>query len=240
MIELTVSQVLSFLRCPIRYWVAQASERTPQTPPQAVGSAAAAAGYWRVMHPKADLKELKEIALERYTEYARQSGFSEAAFIRGRQAIPGAVEAIYRHITPLPGVEAEVPVAREYRWGDVRVRLSGRVDLLTNNGVGDLKVGREIGPEENPHRRQLHMYASLVGEGRIQRVWIDNVYRSGKRWGYHRIEGAVFPADIEMVNELVHQVAIAIQAGVKTPPTELAWWCSRLWCPYWEACEHKR
>ena len=235
-VELTVSEILSYLSCPHRYWLDQLEERTPQTPAQAIGSAIAAAQYWRVHHGERDPKALTDVALVHWLRTSNENGYSEGSWIKGRKAIPGAVAAMLRSI-PERECRAEVSMAcvvTHPQYPDIVIAVRGRADLVGAGWIADLKVGREI--RDNSYVRQLALYAMMSDDKMLSRGVVHNVYKTGEKYRHRAIEHLLTQGVMDAARSIAYNVGRAVIAGIDTPCSELAWWCSRMWCARWEGC----
>jgi hypothetical protein len=244
--RITQSQIESYLRCGVRYFLEHECTRRVCTVRMAVGSGVAV-GAWQDNRSKLargiglPACEIVDASVAAYAEEIEESDCADSRLEQGQgeDLVANAAECYAREVAPkTTGIlAAEEPMLAE--MGDLEV--AGTPDVVTTAGIGDTKVGQPWTLERADRARQLSGYAILhwSRRGRLpSRVWIDSVSRSRSGWQATRWFSVRTEKDCTAFLETARKVREAINAGTALPAPEGAWWCSRKWCPWWTRCPH--
>lgn len=172
------------------------------------------AGYEREL-------ERSEISDSKLEQDAGKDDAANAARVYGLRVSPLVREVMF----------AEDPIVADVGG----MELAGTPDVITSDGVGDLKTGRAWDQADADGSRQLGFYG-LLHKARTgefpRRLWIDSIFRTAKGWNSQRLwtrrTGEQYAALL-----LVAEAAVKAEAaGVFLPAPEGAWWCSKIYCPF--------
>ena len=244
--RVTQSSAETYLRCGVRYVLERESRHRHATVRMLIGSGVAAAAHADnaqklEVGEGLPLEDLVERAVDGYEQDREASEVPDSSVeqIAGVDATANAARVYGLHVSPIVHdvVAAEVPIVAQVDDG---LELAGTPDVITDEGIGDLKVGR-VWDDEDAHRsRQLGIYGilHLARTGAFPaRAWIDNIHRLPKgQWGHRRIWTRRRREDYEAVLGIVQRVRRGIEAGVFLPAPEGSYWCSPTWCPFWAKC----
>ena len=240
------SSLETYLRCGLRYIYDRQEPHPWATPRMLTGTGVAAAaradnrakieGRQRI-----PLRGLIDIAVSAYEEQGRETEVPgpRREFDAGKDRTRDATRVYGVDVSPLTEdvIAAEEEMRAAFGEGIV---LVGRPDVITADGIGDLKTGRPWDAIRVKRSRQLTAYGILhlaVYRQIPSRVWIDSSTDYRGNWTHARIWGTRVPKDYEAFMYLVDRARQGIEKGVFLPAPEGAWWCSESWCPYWQMCK---
>lgn len=241
--RLTQSEVEQYLRCGILYFKARERKHRRTTIRMAVGTGVAWAAYLdnRAKKltggpPQIRTDDLVEAAVEEYRSEIQgcELRFSPPDYSEGERNVIRSTTTYMTWVSPRIEkiLAAEEPA---YMQIDEGLEFAGTADVVTEFGVGDLKVGQPWTQARADLSRQLTAYAMLhkAALGKLPgRVWIDSISKGGwDRWNSIRTYDS-----IERYKEIIRRVYRLIEAGAEIPAPEAAWWCSPKWCPEWTDC----
>lgn len=246
--RLSQSLLELYLKCGLRYWFTLESERQHvrhATVRMIVGTAVAAAAL-EDNRSKARggegirVADFPEVAAASYEREASECEIpdSKLEVARGKD---DAVEAARTYALRVAHqvcdvVECEEPIVATVSDG---FEVQGTPDLVTTEGLGELKVGKPWSQEEADRSRQLSLYGLLhrAKLGRFPRsVWVDSVFRTPKTWSATRLYTARDAGDYRSVLLVAQRAREGIEKGVALPAPERAWFCSATWCEFFRHC----
>jgi hypothetical protein len=242
--RITQSKLETYLRCGIR-WDFERQDPTRHATVRMLVGSGVAAGAAEDNHAKitrgspASLGTIIDAAVAGYDLDASESEVPEpkSEISRGRDDAAAAARCFGVQVSPaLPGViAAEAPMLAVLRG----VELAGTPDVVTEEGIGDGKVGQPWTQARADRSRQLSGYGILhrIHLGRFpRRLWIDSISFSRGEWRWERLWTARAEEDYSAFLEAMTRAAGAMQAGIALPAPEGAFWCSKAWCPHWGRC----
>lgn len=243
--RLTQSDVNAYLKCGIAYQLRRESKNRHATVRMLVGSAVAAGAkddnrekIAQGGGPGVGLNAIIEASVSAYEAEMASSDVDATKFERdlGKDGAANAAREYKAGISPMirEVVAAEEPIIA--RFGGVEgLELAGTPDVITPDGVGDLKVGKPWGGDDADESRQLTAYSILHRAkrgGYPARLWIDNVASAKGSWSAGRIHTHRDEKHYAAFLEIMKRVRAGIEAGNFLPAPERAWWCSAMWCPF--------
>lgn len=247
--RITQSSLETFLRCGIRYWLEHGSNHRRATVPMAVGSAVSAGALADNSHKQGhgegiSLPMLVEATVTGYEQETLESEIdaSKLELGQGKDQAADAGRTYGMSVSPLISevLAAEEPIIAMVSPG---LELVGTPDVITPDGIGDTKTGRERKQPEADKSRQLSIYA-LLHYSRFgswpARVWLDSIHPTTlpsariRRYVADRLYSHRGMEDHARTVRLLEYVRKGIESGVELPPPEMgAWWCSAKWCPHY-------
>lgn len=241
--RLTQSDTETYLKCGIAYNLRREAKGRYATVRMMIGSGVAAgARDDNVARIAGSCLPLPEIIERSVTAYEREAEASDVRDTKlevaeGKDSTADAARTYALGVAPkMDGVlAAEEPVIARFE-GVEGLELAGTPDVVTKDGIGDLKVGRPWDDGDADKSRQLTAYG-LLHRAKLgaypRRQWIDNVARHRGNWIARRIYTYRDESDYAAYLETMKRVRAGIEAGVFLPAPEKAWYCSTNWCPFW-------
>jgi hypothetical protein len=245
------SEAEAFLRCGIRVGLERETKHRRATIPMVIGSAvsygAAFDNGLKLMSGNgADLSQIVECTVEGYEAELVESEVEASKLELGQGKDQAADAGRVYGTTVSPKITkvlaAEEPIVAMVSSG---LELVGTPDVITPDGIGDTKVGRERRQDEADKSRQLSIYALLhfskFGTWPA-RVWLDSIHplrpaiidRKSTMWKADRVYSHRGMEDHARTIKLLEYVRKGIESGVELPPPEMgSWWCSAKWCPHY-------
>ena len=258
--RLTPSTIDNFLTCGLAVQKDQETGGRPFKCSMAVGSAVAEVARTdcetKLFYKKAGAR-VRGIKIEKARElavffYDAELEEAEGVLWEGttqedidifRHRAADAAQCFIEQASPiLDPILTEVALYRTMK--SVPVVLAGTPDYVTEEGVGDLKVGptkKSWFPSKVRAHRQLSLYGILhkAHYGKYpDSVWIDHVYFSAKKgWQFERIIDVRTPRDYSAMLNVVKPTYDAMQKEVYLPPSNGSWKCDRRYCHHFSTCE---
>jgi hypothetical protein len=238
------SKLETYLRCGLRYQFEEEERTRFATVKMITGSAVDAAARLDNQDkagggPGLKLPDIMAAAADGYEEELKVSEIvdSNIEINQGKDHAVNAARVFALKVSPQLSsvVEAQKPII-----GSVMgVELAGTPDVITEVGVGDLKVGQPWRQERVDRSRQLTQYG-LLHKARFgeypRRVWIDSISQAKGSWIAERLWSSRGQQDYRAVLDVVDRAVKGMKAGIALPAAEGSWWCSKAWCPFYHRC----
>lgn len=238
---ITISELVSYLRCGIRWAIERDRQERRITLPMAIGTGVArgaqADNERKIAGGTLLIADVVDAAVSGFDQEV-ESSIVEAAPIEVDRARDGTAEAALayaRDISPQDAPE-DVLYAEQPLMAHVGPhQLVGTPDVITREGVGDVKTGQPWTQDRVDRWPQLTHYGILHREARGHypgRFWIDSISPTRNGW-----RGVRFPTyrdweDYEAHLTVINHCATGMKRGVTLPAPPTAWHCSQKWCPH--------
>lgn len=207
-------------------------------------------------HEDLSVKQIVECAAAAFEGKIKAEGvlLSEEERTRGQKIVKG--EFLDSTVTSATILATDVCPKRQPTAVEEKVRLElpespydllGVLDLILPDGIQDLKnTGKKLGQTDIDGNPQFTTYAALYYakfKKPALRIIVDNIiHRPGSKQAadYQELMTERTKPDFDALAARINAAIKGILAGVFTPATPGAWWCSKKSCGFFASCKFTR